>query len=164
MIIPSFFNSLHDPEVYPQPERFLPERWLDAGGSANINPKNYLVFGSGPHRCIGLEYASMNISLVLATASVMMDWEHDITPQSYLSEWVFIWWYSQSRYRNIWSQDYRDCIPQGWMPTELQISYVWWTDRGRTSAFNILRACRNHYNHFIFQILFYATNHESHVG
>jgi len=86
MVIPSFFNSLHDPEVYPQPEEFLPERWLDAEGSANNNPKNYLVFGSGPHRCIGLEYASMNIALVLATASVMLDWEHDITPQSYLSE------------------------------------------------------------------------------
>jgi C-22 sterol desaturase len=86
MVIPSFFNSLHDPEVYPQPEEFLPERWLDAEGSANTNPKNYLVFGSGPHRCIGLEYASMNIALVLATASVMLDWEHDITPQSYLSE------------------------------------------------------------------------------
>jgi C-22 sterol desaturase len=86
MVIPSFFNSLHDAEVYPQPEEFLPERWLDAEGSANNNPKNYLVFGSGPHRCIGLEYASMNIALVLATASVMLDWEHDITPQSYLSE------------------------------------------------------------------------------
>lgn len=86
MVIPSFFNSLHDPEVYPQPEEFLPERWLDEEGSANTNPKNYLVFGSGPHRCIGLEYASMNIALVLATASVMLDWEHDITPQSYLSE------------------------------------------------------------------------------
>jgi len=82
MVIPSFFNSLHDPVVYPDPEQFLPERWLDPLGSANANPKNYLVFGAGPHRCIGLEYATMNIALVLATAAVMMDWEHALTPLS----------------------------------------------------------------------------------
>ncbi|KAF4623840.1 hypothetical protein D9613_002073 [Agrocybe pediades] len=86
MVIPSFFNSLHDPEVYPNPEEFVPERWLDPEGSANANPKNYLVFGSGPHRCIGLEYATMNIALVLGMAAAMMTWEHEVTPQSHLSE------------------------------------------------------------------------------
>lgn len=82
MVIPSFYNSLHDPSVYPEPEKFEPERWLDAAGVANANPKNYLVFGSGPHRCIGLEYATMNMVLVLATATVMFDWEHEVTPLS----------------------------------------------------------------------------------
>jgi sterol 22-desaturase len=82
MVIPSFFNSLHDPAVYPEPDQFFPERWLDPSGLANANPKNYLLFGSGPHRCIGIEYANMNITLVLATAVAMMDWEHDITPLS----------------------------------------------------------------------------------
>jgi len=82
MVIPSFYNSLHDPEVYPNPDDFLPERWLDPEGKANANPKNYLVYGSGPHRCIGLEYANMNIALVLATAVVMMDFEHDRTDLS----------------------------------------------------------------------------------
>jgi len=83
MVIPSFYNSLHDPEVFPQPDKFDPERWLDPHGSANANPKNYLVWGSGPHRCIGVEYATMNMALVLATAAVMFDWEHEITPLSY---------------------------------------------------------------------------------
>jgi len=82
MVIPSFYNSLHDPSVYPEPEKFEPERWLDATGLANTNPKNYLVFGAGPHRCIGLEYATMNIVLVLATATAMFDWEHEVTPLS----------------------------------------------------------------------------------
>ncbi|KIK70413.1 hypothetical protein GYMLUDRAFT_32417 [Collybiopsis luxurians FD-317 M1] len=83
MVIPSFYNSLHDPQVFPQPDEFLPERWLDPSSSANTNPKNYLVWGSGPHRCIGLEYATLNIALVLATAAVMFDWEHEVTPLSY---------------------------------------------------------------------------------
>ncbi|KAL0576815.1 RNA polymerase C-22 sterol desaturase [Marasmius crinis-equi] len=83
MVIPSFYNSLHDPEVYPEPDVFNPDRWLDPNSSANTNTKNYLVWGSGPHRCIGVEYASMNIALVIATAAVMFDWEHEITPESY---------------------------------------------------------------------------------
>lgn len=82
MVIPSFYNSLHDPEVFPKHDELIPERWLDPDSSANKNPKNYLVFGSGPHKCIGLDYASMNIALVLGTASVLMDWEHCLTPES----------------------------------------------------------------------------------
>jgi sterol 22-desaturase len=82
MVIPSFFNSLHDPSVYPEPEKFLPERWLDPQSLANQNPKNYIGFGSGPHRCIGFEYSFINIAVVLATASVMMNFEHERTPLS----------------------------------------------------------------------------------
>ncbi|KAN0100969.1 Cytochrome P450 [Tylopilus felleus] len=82
MVIPSFYNSLHDPEVYPDHDNLIPERWLDPQNAANTNPQNYLVFGSGPHKCIGLEYAQLNIALVLATASVLTNWEHQITPES----------------------------------------------------------------------------------
>ena len=90
MVIPSFYNSLHDPEVYPNADDFVPERWLDPQGKANSNPKNFLVYGSGPHRCIGLEYANMNIALVLATAAVMMDLEHERTELSDKIEYVFL--------------------------------------------------------------------------
>lgn len=82
MVIPSFYPSLHDPEIYENPDDFIPERWLDPNGKANANPKNYLVYGAGPHRCLGLEYANMNIALTLATAAVMMDFVHDVTPLS----------------------------------------------------------------------------------
>ncbi|KAJ7655263.1 cytochrome P450 [Mycena polygramma] len=80
MLIPSFYNSLHDAAVYPEPDTFQPERWLDPAGLANSNPKNYMVWGAGPHRCIGLEYAMMNIGLVLGIAAMQFDWEHEITP------------------------------------------------------------------------------------
>ena len=90
MLIPSFYNSLHDPEVFPDHDSLIPERWLDPESSANQNPKNYLVFGSGPHKCIGLEYATMNIAQVLAIASVMMDFEHVLTPESEKVQCVFL--------------------------------------------------------------------------
>ncbi|KAG1738595.1 cytochrome P450 [Suillus paluster] len=82
MVIPSFYNSLHDPAVFPEHDKLLPERWLDPNSSANTNPKNYMVFGTGPHKCVGIEYATMNIGLVLANASVLMNWEHQLTPES----------------------------------------------------------------------------------
>ncbi|CAD6903160.1 unnamed protein product [Tilletia controversa] len=83
MVIPSFWNSLHDPAVYPQPDELRPERWMEGKDSpAEMNPKNYLVFGSGPHYCIGQQYALMHLTAVLGTASVLMDWEHEITPLS----------------------------------------------------------------------------------
>ncbi|KIY45234.1 cytochrome P450 [Fistulina hepatica ATCC 64428] len=83
MIIPSFYNSLHDPVIYPEPDTFNPDRWLHPESPANTNPKQYLVFGSGAHRCIGNEYTLMNIALVLGNAAVMMNWEHVVTPDSY---------------------------------------------------------------------------------
>ncbi|KAE8213288.1 hypothetical protein CF327_g3192 [Tilletia walkeri] len=83
MVIPSFWNSLHDPAVYPQPDELRPERWLEGKDSpAEANPKNYLVFGSGPHYCIGQQYALIHLTAVLGTASVLMNWEHEVTPLS----------------------------------------------------------------------------------
>ncbi|KAK0547162.1 RNA polymerase C-22 sterol desaturase [Tilletia horrida] len=83
MVIPSFWNSLHDPNVYPEPDQLLPERWMEGQGSpAEKNPKNYLVFGSGPHYCIGQQYALIHLTAVLGTASVLMNWEHEVTPLS----------------------------------------------------------------------------------
>lgn len=82
IVIPSFWNSLHDPEVYSEPDSFQPERWLPGGQADNSNPANYLVFGAGPHKCIGYDYVYMHMAAVLGTASVKMDWKHKLTPKS----------------------------------------------------------------------------------
>ena len=82
MIIPSIYPSLHDPNVYEEPHIFKPERWLDPESKANTTPKNYLVFGAGPHRCIGVEYTLMNMACTMGTAACLMDWEHARTPDS----------------------------------------------------------------------------------
>jgi len=52
MIIPTTYPALHDPEVYVDPEAFNPDRWLE-GGEAEAATKNWLVFGAGPHACVG---------------------------------------------------------------------------------------------------------------
>ncbi|OZJ05367.1 hypothetical protein BZG36_01546 [Bifiguratus adelaidae] len=81
MVIPTFYPALHDPEVYLNPDSFDPDRWGPEGDAHN-HPKNFLVFGVGPHYCLGKEYAIMHIMGIIAQASVMMDWEHIRTPKS----------------------------------------------------------------------------------
>jgi C-22 sterol desaturase len=52
MLIPSIWPSLHDADVYPEPDSFIPERWLGSDGKTieDPNPKNYMVFGAGAHK------------------------------------------------------------------------------------------------------------------
>jgi cytochrome P450 len=56
----------HDPRWYPEPERFLPERWAN-DFEKSIPHYAYLPFGGGPRFCIGTNFAMMEIRLVLAT-------------------------------------------------------------------------------------------------
>jgi cytochrome P450 len=55
-----------DPRFWEDPERFLPERWLD--GLAERLPRfAYFPFGGGPRKCIGEAFAWTEGVLVLAT-------------------------------------------------------------------------------------------------
>jgi cytochrome P450 len=56
----------HDPRWYPEPERFLPERWAN-DFEKSIPHYAYLPFGGGPRYCIGNSFAMMEIRLVMAT-------------------------------------------------------------------------------------------------
>lgn len=81
MIIPTTYPALHDPEVYRDPESFNPDRWLE-GGEAEAATKNWLVFGTGPHVCLGQHYAIMNFMSMIGKASLFLDWEHHPTTKS----------------------------------------------------------------------------------
>eukprot|EP01117_Protostelium_nocturnum_P004607 TRINITY_DN1666_c0_g1_i1.p1 TRINITY_DN1666_c0_g1~~TRINITY_DN1666_c0_g1_i1.p1 ORF type:complete len:518 (-),score=174.92 TRINITY_DN1666_c0_g1_i1:210-1763(-) len=75
MLIPTFWPALHDENVYPNPDKFDPDRWGPEGTAENF-PKNYLVFGCGTHYCLGREYALMHLMNVIGGASMTMNWEH----------------------------------------------------------------------------------------
>ena len=80
MVVPSVYPALHDPEAYPDPERFDPERWIS--GTADQQTKNWLVFGTGPHYCIGQNYAQLNLMALIGMASMKLDWKHTSTKLS----------------------------------------------------------------------------------
>lgn len=61
-LAPSILLIHHDPELYPAPERFVPERFLDRQPPAH----EFLPFGGGTRRCIGATFARFEASLVLA--------------------------------------------------------------------------------------------------
>jgi len=63
---PIIFSQLmthHQPELFPQPRRFRPERWQ----GLNPSPYAYLPFGAGPRMCIGGPLAMLILKMVLPT-------------------------------------------------------------------------------------------------
>jgi cytochrome P450 family 135 len=59
----------HDPELYPHPDSFRPERFL-----ANAPDKYaYLPFGGGAHRCLGAALAILELELVIAAIAAHCD-------------------------------------------------------------------------------------------
>jgi len=55
-----------DPRFFREPERFLPERWLDTGRAAPPRYA-YIPFGAGARSCIGMHFARQEAALVLGT-------------------------------------------------------------------------------------------------
>lgn len=80
MIIPSVWPATHDEDAYPNADSFDPDRWIT--GDAEKQSKNFLVFGTGPHYCLGQNYAQLSLMAMIGKASLEMDWEHTPTPQS----------------------------------------------------------------------------------
>ena len=63
MIIPSIYMAHHRQEVYPQPKQFKPERFLER----QFSPYEFLPFGGGSRRCLGMAFAQYEMKIVLAT-------------------------------------------------------------------------------------------------
>ena len=80
MVIPSVWPATHDPQAYPNPDVYDPERWIS--GDADKQVKNWLVFGTGPHYCLGQTYAQLNLMAMIGKASMLLDWEHHPTSRS----------------------------------------------------------------------------------
>lgn len=54
-----------DPELYPEPEKFDPERFNEQNKKAREN-EAFIPFGTGPRNCIGARFAVLEVKLLLA--------------------------------------------------------------------------------------------------
>ncbi|MCX6481040.1 MAG: cytochrome P450 [Mycobacterium sp.] len=62
-IMISLLQLQMDPEVFPRPERFEPQRFIDAKPSTY----SWVPFGGGTRRCVGAAFANMEMDVVLRT-------------------------------------------------------------------------------------------------
>ncbi|MBE9156681.1 cytochrome P450 [Nodosilinea sp. LEGE 06152] len=69
----SMLGAGRDPDAYPQPDRFWPDRWLSDDRQSPAPPM--IDFGSGPHRCLGEHLAMLESTLMLAQMLRHFSWE-----------------------------------------------------------------------------------------
>jgi cytochrome P450 family 110 len=62
-LAPCIYLLHHRSDLYPDPDRFRPERFLER----QFSPYEYIPFGGGNRRCLGMAFALFEMKLVLTT-------------------------------------------------------------------------------------------------
>jgi unspecific monooxygenase len=63
VVIPSIYLTHRREDIYPQPQQFKPERFLER----QFSPYEFIPFGGGARSCIGQALAMFQMKLVLTT-------------------------------------------------------------------------------------------------
>jgi cytochrome P450 len=64
---------LHDPEIYPDPEVFNPERFLNKDGSLRDDPVISLAYGAGKRICPGRHFVDATLFIVVSSVLSVFD-------------------------------------------------------------------------------------------
>jgi cytochrome P450 len=75
------------PELYAEPNRFDPDRFAPPREEDKQHPFALVGFGSGPHSCLGMEFAQLEMKVILSTLLHQYDWT--VTPER--SEIAPVW-------------------------------------------------------------------------
>jgi cytochrome P450 len=81
-VVLSHYVTHHLPELYAEPERFLPQRWL----TLRRTPWEYLPFSAGPRLCIGFRFADVAMKVVVAR--ILQRFRFSLRPGVRIDPWV----------------------------------------------------------------------------
>ena len=78
-VFTNLYNMHHDPKHWNEPEKFKPERWLNADGSLKKEKAtHYLPFSAGTRGCLGERMAKMQRFLIVTR--LLVKFEVSLTP------------------------------------------------------------------------------------
>ncbi|HXX89067.1 MAG TPA: cytochrome P450 [Acidimicrobiales bacterium] len=74
------------PEDFPDPDAFVPERYLDPRLEDQANPWTWIPFGAGRHRCVGAPFAMMQLKAIFSV--LLRGWEFELAqpPDTYRND------------------------------------------------------------------------------
>jgi cytochrome P450 len=67
------YSTHHNTDIFPDPFKFDPTRWLMTDGGTPEMKEAYMPFSRGSRMCIGIHLAMMELKMILAT--VLYGWE-----------------------------------------------------------------------------------------
>jgi sterol 14-demethylase len=70
---PSICNRI--PEDFPDPDAFIPARYLEGREEDRANPWTWIPFGAGRHRCVGANFAMMQLKAIFSV--LLQGWEFE---------------------------------------------------------------------------------------
>ena len=70
---PSISNRI--PEDFPEPDAFVPMRYLEGREEDRLNPWTWIPFGAGRHRCVGAAFAMMQLKAIFSV--LLQGWEFE---------------------------------------------------------------------------------------
>ncbi|OAA56524.1 cytochrome P450 6A1 [Niveomyces insectorum RCEF 264] len=64
-----------NPDIYPDPERWNPGRYLPDRAEDKKAPLSYVGWGTGRHPCLGMRFAKLEVGIIAAMFTAAFDFE-----------------------------------------------------------------------------------------